>query len=59
MKDIFVDCHVLLFHELKDGRRAGDVTHGAIAGDEMLVRDAIRNNSVLVFHPEVLGSMLL
>lgn len=59
MKDIFVDCHVLLFHELQDGRRAVDVTHGAVAGHEMLVRDAIRRHSVLVFHPEVLGSMML
>ena len=52
MKDIFVDCHVLLLHELQDGRCASDVAHGAVAGYEMLVCHAIRHHSMLVFHPE-------
>ena len=51
VEHVFVDGHVLLLHELKDGRRARDVAHGAVASHEMLIRHTIWRHTSGVLHP--------
>ncbi len=52
VEHVFVDGHVLLLHELKDGRRARDVAHGAVASHEMLIRHTIWRHTSGVLHPK-------